>query len=153
MKNRINFSDENTSPIREVSHSVSMLLDNTFELAELQLKMARLDLNIFMRRATHLAWMLPVALGLLLAGLPVLGFAIAGTLVAAADISMTAAQWIVGGVFIGLSLLLAAIGAIIAMRAGGAFRRSQKELEKNVRWLRQMIVGSEPGDYQSPDSQ
>lgn len=151
MKSRINFTDENQSPIREVSHSVSMLLDNTFELAELQLRMARLDLSIFMRRATHLAWMLPIAIGLLLAGLPVLGFALAGTLVAAAGVSMTTAQWIVGGAFVGLSLLLAALGAIIAMRAGSAFRRSQRELEKNVRWLRQMIVGSEPADYQSPD--
>jgi hypothetical protein len=151
MKSRIEIPDQHPSPIREVSHSVSMLFDNTFELAELQLKLARVDLSIFMRRAMHLAWMLPIAIGLLLAGLPVLGFALAGTLVAAAGITVTSAQWIVGGIFVVLALLLAAVGAIIAMRAGSAFRRSQRELEKNVKWLRQMVVGSEAADYQPPN--
>ena len=143
-------SYEHASPMSEVSSSASQLFDNAFELAELQLRMARYDGSTFIRRALHVAWMLPVAIGLLLAGLPVLGFAMAGTLAAATDLSLVASQWIVGGVFVAVALILAALGAYIAKRASRAFRRSQLELEKNVKWLRQMVAGPEPSDY-APD--
>lgn len=88
MTSRFEFP-QHSSPMKDVSTSASMLFDNAFELAELQLKLARLDVNIFTRRALHVAWMLPIAIGFMLAGLPILGFALAGTLVATLDISMT----------------------------------------------------------------
>ncbi len=147
MSNRIEQQFPRSTPIQAVSSSVSMLFDNAFELAELQLEMARCDLRSFSRKAMHVAWLLPVALGLLLAGLPVLGFAIAGTLVATTSLSMTSAQWIVGAGFIVLALILAGLGAWIGLRASRSFRRSQRELERNIRWLRQMVVGPAPIDY------
>ncbi len=146
MSNRIGYEPQ-TTPMQAVSSSAALLFDNAFELAELQLKMARCDLRVFGRQAMHVVWIIPTALGLLLAGLPVLGFAIAGTIVATTDLSMTTAQWIVGAVFVVIALALALLGAFISIRAVKSFRRSQRELEKNVRWLRQMVVGPNPQDY------
>ena len=131
------------TPLQEVSRNASNLAGDAFELTELQFKMLQNDFNSFRRRIWVAVWLLPIGLALAIAGFPVLALAIAGTLADLVDWPEYVGQWIVGVSFF---LLAAVLGWIAARAVRGslkAFNPSQRELQLNVRWLRQMLTGSE----------
>lgn len=111
-------------------------------LAELQVKLAEIDLKEATQRATIPLALAGAGAALLVGSIPVV-VAGAGLLIAGAL-----------GISYGLGLLLTALGlmvvaaiiAFVAVRRVGrsleAFRRSQEELTRNISWVRTVLLHS-----------
>lgn len=139
------------TPWQEVSRNASNLCDDAFELSELQLKMLRTDFAIFRRRIWTALVLVPISIGILLAGLPVLALALAGTVGELFGLSETMGQWIVGGSFFLVAIVLAALASRTTIRSLKAFGNSQRELEANIRWLRKMVSGQRNSNNYNSD--
>ena len=140
MHNRLAKDDLVGTPWQEVSRNASALCSDAFELAELQAKLVRTDFSAFRKQLFYPLWMIPLAIGLFLAGLPTLAFALAGTLSALFNLSETLGQWIVGGSFFVIAGALVLIAAKIIVRSFRTFSTSQKEFDANLKWLRQSLA-------------
>lgn len=143
-------SAEAGTPMSEVSRNMSNLAADAFELSELQIKLLRNDLNRFRGVIWLAVWMVPMALGLAIAGLPVVAFALAGTLAKLLDWDLYICQWIIGALFFVLAAVLGYVAARAVARSLKSFAPSQRELVRNMQWLRQMI-SSQPTDPNTVD--
>jgi hypothetical protein len=116
--------------------------ENLLSLATLQAQLAATDARESAARAMPAAIALGVAVPILVASTIVLLAAVALELARATGASLSAALFLTAL----LGACLAAALAVLALKQGRksleAFRRSREELERNVAWIRTVLVHS-----------
>ncbi|XZE46508.1 phage holin family protein [Pirellulaceae bacterium SH467] len=126
------------SPLSGLVRSSAQLAGDLLEMGELHWELARQDSKEACRRA--IAPMALIALGMAgsIAGLPLLGMAVASVLMEQADWSPWAAYLVSGSGMMLLSIVLAGLGGWGLSRSLRTFSRSTHELSKNLAWLKSL---------------
>lgn len=136
----------NGFPAARFGRGMAALAQDTTAIAELQAKLAALDLKDGSKSLRNAAVLAAVGGVLLLACLPVGMIGLAELLVYAGW-----QRWIsyltTGAVGLVLGLLLLWFCWLAVRKAAGSFKRSREELSRNVEWFRQALRrGSVAGD-------
>lgn len=119
-------------------------------LAELQAKLAVMDLREAQKRATIPVALLVAALWLALGVVPVLLYGIAELLVLYAGLNLGWALLAASGGTLLLAAVLVFLGGTALSRCSGSFRRSQEELTRNIAWIRMVLLYSGRGLNRHP---
>ncbi|CAN5868217.1 hypothetical protein BH23PLA1_BH23PLA1_38180 [soil metagenome] len=135
------------APAVSVVENIAEFGNDFATLAELQAKLAAIDLKEATGRALFPTILVAIALVVMLGCVPILLFGVAALIAPQLGIAddwmaLGAALLIVG--FAAL-LLFGIIGAVAAMRIGPSFsimRRSQEELVRNLSWIKTVLVHS-----------
>jgi len=130
------------APIESVVGNLAEFGNDVASLAELQAKLAVIDLKESAGKAALPAVLAATGLVLLLAGLPVALMGIAGLLVKYAGLSEGWAYLLTGGVVLVLAGALALLGLMRLRQSFTSFRRSQEEFARNLAWIRTVLVYS-----------
>lgn len=126
------------SPLSGLVRSSAQLAGDLLEMGELHWELAREDSKEAFRRS--LTPMALIALGMAgsIAGLPLLGMALASVLMEQAGWSPWAAYLLSGAGMMVLSMVLAGIGARGLRSSFRSFSRSTHELSRNLAWLKSL---------------
>jgi hypothetical protein len=129
-------------PKTQVLGGIAEFGNDIANLAELQARLALIDLKECLRKA-----LVPVALvvaGLfgVIGALPVALLGIAALLAPALKISVAAALLLTGGVVLVVAIGTAAVAATRIAPSFSSFRRSREELTRNLAWIRTVVLYS-----------
>jgi uncharacterized membrane protein YqjE len=125
-----------------VGGNVANLASDLVSLAELQAKLAALDLRETGARSLIPAAVLTAGLCLLLGTVPVVLLGLAGALADTGSFSLVAAQLIVAVVAIGTSAACIWFGYQKIVASLNVLNRSREEFEANLRWIKKAIQQS-----------
>jgi len=109
------------------------------ELAELQVKLARLDARDAVKRVVGPLGLMVFAACMAIASLPVVFLGLAGGLSKLSGLEPWAAQLIVGAVGVVIAATVAALALRTLTTALDTFKRSTDELSKNVAWFKSIF--------------
>jgi len=124
---------------QRIAHGASHLLHDIVTLAELQVKLTKLDAKEAVGRVVRPLVFMAAAGVTALATFPLILSAIAVTLVEIAGWSWTAAVWTAVGTGLVLAGVLFAIGRSKTATAADLFQRSQAEFGNNLAWLKKTL--------------
>lgn len=128
-----------SGPISGFAGQAAEVTSDVLELAELQLKLVRLDAADAVKRVIWPTGLLVFAVCMAIASLPVAFLGLAGGLEQVAGIEAWQAQLVVGA----LGVVIALVAVVVALRALSAavttFSRSTQELTKNVAWMKSLF--------------
>lgn len=131
-------------PIQGVTEGASSVLGDAFDLAELQTRLLVQDSKEFVTTAKLAVLGIVIAIGLLIASLPVVALGFAQLLAWAFDWPLWIGQLGVGFVFVAIGVATA-IWCLRRLRSAFlAFDSTQREAAANVRWLRQAFSKTFP---------
>ncbi|MBL8814884.1 MAG: phage holin family protein [Planctomyces sp.] len=119
--------------------SLARFIRDLLRMGDLQLQLLTVDLRDFGGGVKRSAFLILVALCLLLGALPVLMLGLAGVLHRISGLAIEY-SWLLVGVFVsvtGLGMLWHAVRQLIT--ASASLRRSQMELTKNLEWVRGVL--------------
>jgi uncharacterized membrane protein YqjE len=108
-------------------------------LAELQTKLAMVDLRDSVDRAKVPFLVTSVSAVVLLASLPVLMIGLGFVIAEALQLSQGVGLLLTGGVLLIVAGVIAAVAGLRLSRSFVSFRRSREELDRNVAWIRSVI--------------
>jgi len=111
-------------------------------LAELQTKLAVIDLKETAGHAALPAGALAAALVLLLGSVPVLLIGVAELIVDYTTITLGWALLLTAGVALGLAIVIGALGASRIGASFASLQRSREELTRNVAWIKTVLAYS-----------
>jgi hypothetical protein len=124
---------------RGVAHNMAELLHDSLTLGELQLKLLKCDFDACLARIVWPSVFLLTAVVLLASCVPIALVTIA--LVLNETTALSAAQSF--AITLGCGLLLGGVVGLVSAwflrRCFATFRRSQAELEQNLRWIKRMF--------------
>jgi uncharacterized membrane protein YqjE len=141
-----NTGSPGVGPIVGFTRGASSVLGDALDLAELQTQLLRDDAHRGLQKAKPALVGLVLAMGLLLAALPVLGSGLASLLAWGLEWPLWTTELLVGVLFV-------ALGCFVAWRCVKAFRsaltsfsNTQREAAANIHWLRQTLTNTVPSD-------
>jgi uncharacterized membrane protein YqjE len=137
------------NPSKAVVHSVADLAHDIATLAELQAKLAAVDLRDTASKAMRSCVKLGAGLALMLAALPVILMGVAYLLVDA-GLSTWLAFLLTGVGAAGLAAVIAFVATTQLRHSFEAFQRSREEFVKNLQWVKGVLV--ERGEFVPPGS-
>ncbi len=132
-------TNPNKSPVSGVLDSVSDLFGDLLDIFELQIRLGREDAKIAFRSSAIPAMTLIIALSMIIAALPVMGFAVAKLVQEQFKISEWLSHFVVGASMIAIALLLMVVAFHMLKIALRVFKRSTSELSNNIRWLKSVV--------------
>lgn len=130
---------ESKNPIGEFSKTASRFANDLVELSELQVKLAKSDLEEVLHRSIGSLVVAVIGTTLLLASLPVLLFGLASSLAWYCEIDPWITQVAIGGGVATLSLVTVILASRRLLRQQKTFQRSGSELKKNMEWVKSII--------------
>lgn len=133
---------DSVGPIQGVTEGASSILNDAFDLAELQSRLLLADTKECLLKAKLAALGLVVTLGILIAALPVVANGLAQLLAWVADWPLWACQLGVGVAFTAIGLGIG-FWCIKRLRTSiTAFESTRLEAAENIRWLRSALSRS-----------
>jgi len=133
------------SPEGQVVGGIAEFANDIATLAELQAKLALIDLKESVEHALFPFAMLVAGLFFILGALPVALFGVAELLAAALKISTGWALLLTGISVVLVAVLVVAVAAMRFAHSFSSFRRSREELSRNLAWIRTVILYSGRG--------
>ncbi len=138
---RNNGTNNHASPLSVVSN-IADFGNDIATLAELQAKLTLLDAKDAAAKATTPLIILGAGLALAFASLPVILIGLADLIARSANLPTGVSQLIVG---LG-AMVIAGVAALIGLKGStsslSSFRRSSEELNRNISWIRTVLVYS-----------
>jgi len=125
-----------------VVSSIAGLGNDIANLAELQAKLALLDLKESTGHAALPVTLVAGGLALLLASLPVALLGVAELVASALSIRTGWAMLLVAGIAAVLAIIVVVVAGLRLRHSFESFRRSREELSRNVAWLRTVLLYS-----------
>lgn len=126
-------------PIQGVTEGASSVLNDAFDLAELQARLVVADSKDFMQTSRLAVLGLVITFALLIASLPVVANGLAQWLAWGLDWPVWVGQLCVGMVLVTGGLLMGLWCVKRLKLSVRAFAASQQEAGENIRWLRQAL--------------
>jgi uncharacterized membrane protein YqjE len=133
---------DNGSAEGKVVSGIAEFINDIVTLAELQAKLALLDLNESLEKARLSLALVVVGVFFILASLPVALFGVAELLAAALKISHGWALLMTGAVVLVVAGIVVAVSAYRLVPSVSSFRRSREELSRNLAWIRTVLLYS-----------
>ena len=127
------------SPSQAVRHGISDLAHDVMTMAELQVKLIRVDLNEGVSRLVAPFVMGIVGIAALLASLPVLLLAMSALLQEFAGMSPSLSLLLASGIGLAVAALLMGIAVAAFRRSFPMLERSRTELTYNLEWMKHML--------------
>lgn len=121
---------------------VAEFVDDLASLAELQAELAAADLRDATRKSAVPIMLTLGGLGVLLASVPVALLGAGSLLAFALKIDEGWARLLTAGAAMALAGLVAALGRMQLGRSFDSFRRSRKQLQLNMAWVRTVLITS-----------
>jgi uncharacterized membrane protein YqjE len=133
---------ENGSAEGKVVSGIAEFINDIVALAELQAKLALLDLKECLEKAR--LWLALVVVGIffILASLPVALFGVAELVAVALKISTGWALLMTGVVVLIVAGMVVVVSAYRLVPSVSSFRRSREELSRNLSWIRTVLLYS-----------
>jgi len=132
----------NGAPEQQVVGGITGFGSNIATLAELQAELAVTDLKESLQKAALPMGLLASGVIALIGALPVTLLGVAALLAAALRIGSGWAMLLTGGSVIVLALVLVVVSALRIGPSFSSFRRSREELERNLAWVRTVLLYS-----------
>jgi hypothetical protein len=133
-------------PVRGFTRGVSSVMADALDLGELQMRLVKADAKAAVGKVKGAVIGVVVAVGLLLAALPVLGLGLASFLAWALEWPLWTTELLVGLLFVVIAGIVA-WQCMKAMRNSlNTFSNSQREAAANLQWLRQALSDGVSGD-------
>jgi hypothetical protein len=129
-------------PEKQVLGGITEFGNDIANLAELQARLALIDLRDCLQKALVPVALVGAGLIALIGALPVALLGLAGLLASALKISQAAAQLLTGGVALAVALGTVAAAALRIGPTFQSFRRSREELTRNLAWIRTVLLYS-----------
>ncbi len=127
------------SPARAVARSMGELVHDAVTLADLQLRLFKIEIESWSRDLiASVTWLL-VALCVAVGCIPVLLLSLANVFVEYGGLSQSLSLFTAALVGLTVSAIAAAIGLRILRNNGNALERSQEEFNRNLKWFKQML--------------
>lgn len=127
------------SPSQAVRHGLSDLAHDVMTLAELQIRLMKVDLNEGVSRLVAPLIMGIAGIAALLASLPVLLLALSAVLQEFAGISASLSLLLASGIGFALAALLVGMSIAAFRRSFPMLERSRTELNYNLEWMKHML--------------
>jgi len=124
-----------------VVESLTEFVNDVSTLAELQIKLAKIDLHESLARAAIPAALVGLGGLLMLGALPVALLGVAD-LISSAGFSPGWSRFLTGVVALVTAGLIVALAGLRLSRSFSSFRRSNEELVRNLSWIKTVIVYS-----------
>jgi hypothetical protein len=135
-------SGENGIPESQVFEGITGFGSDIATLAELQGRLALIDLKECLQKALVPLALVLAGLIVLTGALPVALLGVAALLARALSISVAAAQLLTGGMSLAVAIATIAVAAAKIGPSLNSFRRSREELTRNLAWLRTVVLYS-----------
>jgi len=143
MNGKRNGHGQESASVSQVTSHASGLAYDLITLAELQAKLAYLDLREAGKRSAASGVALAAMVALFLSAIPVVLLGLAALLVDRADWSRAGACLLVGGVTAGVAVLVGLICFGRLRRVTSVFSRTQQELQENLEFVKSLVGGGE----------
>ncbi len=126
-------------PLSGFAGQAAEVTGDILELAELQVKLARLDARDAVKRVVGPLGLIVFAGCMAIASLPVVFLGLAGGLSKLTSLEPWASQLIVGAVGVVIAVIVVALALRTLTTALDTFKRSTAELSKNVAWFKSIF--------------
>lgn len=128
-----------TGPLSGLAGQAAEVTGDILELAELQVKLARLDARDAVKRVVGPLGLMVFAACMAIASLPVVFLGLAGGLTKLTGLEPWATQLIVGGIGVVIAVIVVVLALRTLTTALDTFKRSTDELSKNVAWFKSIF--------------